>query len=200
MTDRPALDLSDLPTSGFGPRSPTWWGTLSYCALEGMGFALAVGAYLYLAVINDQWPLGAPPPTLWPGLLITVLMLLSLVPNHWVKKAALQHDLVAVRILLLVLTIAGIAILVVRAFEFQALNIWWDSNAYGSIVWFILGLHTAHLATDLGDTIVLTALMFTRHGHVPRRFSDVEDNAFYWYFVVFSWLPLYLLLDWFPRF
>jgi cytochrome c oxidase subunit III len=121
-------------------------------------------------------------------------------PNHWVKKAALDQDLVAVRLLLIVLCIAGAAILVIRAFEFQALNIWWDSNAYGSIVWFILGLHTAHLATDLGDTLVLTALMFTRHGRVPRRFSDVEDNAFYWYFVVFSWLPLYLLLDWLPRF
>jgi cytochrome c oxidase subunit III len=200
MTDRPPLDLSELPTSGFGPRSPTWWGTLSYCALEGMGFVLAAGIYLYLAVVNDSWPLAAPPPTLWPGLVVTVLMLLSLLPNHWVKKAALDQDLVAVRLLLIVLCIAGAAILVIRAFEFQALNIWWDSNAYGSIVWFILGLHTAHLATDLGDTLVLTALMFTRHGRVPRRFSDVEDNAFYWYFVVFSWLPLYLLLDWLPRF
>ncbi len=200
MTDRPALDLSGLPTSGFGPRSPTWWGTLSYCALEGMGFALAAGIYLYLAIINETWPLGAPPPTLWPGLVVTVLMLLSLIPNHWVKKAALEQDLVAVRLLLVILSIAGAAILVVRGFEFQALNVWWDSNAYGSIVWFILGLHTAHLATDLGDTLVLAALMFTRHGRAPRRFSDVEDNAFYWYFVVFSWLPLYLLLDWFPRF
>jgi cytochrome c oxidase subunit III len=200
MTDRPPLDLSELPTSGFGPRSPTWWGTLSYCALEGMGFVLAAGIYLYLAVVNDSWPLAAPPPTLWPGLVVTVLMLLNLLPNHWVKKAALDQDLVAVRLLLIVLCIAGAAILVIRAFEFQALNIWWDSNAYGSIVWFILGLHTAHLATDLGDTLVLTALMFTRHGRVPRRFSDVEDNAFYWYFVVFSWLPLYLLLDWLPRF
>ncbi len=200
MTDRPALDLSGLPTSGFGPRSPTWWGTLSYCALEGMGFALAAGIYLYLAIINETWPLGAPPPTLWPGLVVTVLMLLSLIPNHWVKKAALEQDLVAVRLLLVILSIAGAAILVVRGFEFQALNVWWDSNAYGSIVWFILGLHTAHLATDLGDTLVLAALMFTRHGRAPRRFSDVEDNAFYWYFVVFSWLPLYFLLDWFPRF
>jgi cytochrome c oxidase subunit 3 len=200
MTSRQALDLSELPTSGFGPRSPTWWGTLSYCALEGMGFVLAAGIYLYFAVVNDHWPLGAPPPTLWPGLVITVLMLVSLLPNHWVKKAALEQDIVAVRLLLVILCIAGVAILVVRGFEFQALNVWWDSNAYGSIVWFILGLHTAHLATDLGDTLVLTALMFTRHGHAPRRFSDVEDNAFYWYFVVFSWLPLYFLIDWFPRF
>ena len=49
-----------------------------------------------------------------------------------------------------------------------------------------------------GDTIVLTVLMFTRHGH-GKRFSDVGDNAFYWYFVVASWLPIYMILYWLPR-
>jgi heme/copper-type cytochrome/quinol oxidase subunit 3 len=71
-------------------------------------------------------------------------------------------------------------------------------DAYGSVVWVVLGLHTTHLVTDLVDTLVLTALMFTRHA-TPRRFSDVSDNAFYWNFVVLAWLPLYLLLYWAPR-
>jgi heme/copper-type cytochrome/quinol oxidase subunit 3 len=65
-------------------------------------------------------------------------------------------------------------------------------------VWLIHGLHTTHLVTDVVDTVVLTALMFTRHAH-GKRFSDVEDNAVYWDFVVLSWLPIYLLLYWFPR-
>jgi heme/copper-type cytochrome/quinol oxidase subunit 3 len=41
--------------------------------------------------------------------------------------------------------------------------------------------------------------MFTRHGHMTRRFSDVNDNAVYWDFVVVSWLPIYGLIYWFPR-
>ncbi|TIO71814.1 MAG: cytochrome C oxidase subunit III, partial [Mesorhizobium sp.] len=53
MKQRPAADLSGLPSFGLGPRSPTWWGTLGFMALEGMGFALAAGAYLYLATL---WP------------------------------------------------------------------------------------------------------------------------------------------------
>ena len=65
-------------------------------------------------------------------------------------------------------------------------------------MWFILGLHATHLVTDVGDTIVLAALMFTRHAQ-PRRFSDVTDNAFYWYFVVGSWVLLYALIYWFPK-
>ncbi len=95
--------------------------------------------------------------------------------------------------------IAGILPLIVRVFEFRGLNVRWDSDAYGSIVWLLLGLHTTHLVTDVIDTIVLTALMFTRHGYQGRRFSDVNDNAFYWDFVVISWLPLYFILYWFPR-
>jgi len=78
------------------------------------------------------------------------------------------------------------------------MNIRWDSNAYGSIVWFILGLHATHLITDLGDTIVLAVLMFTRHVS-GKRYSDVSDNAFYWYFVVASWVPLWALLYGVPR-
>ena len=97
------------------------------------------------------------------------------------------------------MSLAGILPLVVRAFEFPALKILWDANAYGSIVWILLGLHTTHLLTDLGDTLVLTALMFTRHGRTGRRFSDVHDNAFYWDFVVVSWIPIYLLIYWAPR-
>jgi heme/copper-type cytochrome/quinol oxidase subunit 3 len=62
----------------------------------------------------------------------------------------------------------------------------------------LLGLHTVHIVTDVADTIVLTVLMFTRHAE-GKRFSDAEDNAFYWNFVVGSWLPIYLLLYWSPR-
>jgi hypothetical protein len=46
--------------------------------------------------------------------------------------------------------------------------------------------------TDLIDTLVLTCLMFSRHGDNPRRYGDVSDNAMYWNFVVATWLPMYM--------
>ena len=61
----------------------------------------------------------------------------------------------------------------------------------------MLGLHATHLITDLGDTCVLAALMFTRME--CKAFGDVSDNAFYWYFVVGAWVPLYALLYGAPR-
>ncbi|MDX6805517.1 cytochrome c oxidase subunit 3 [Terrihabitans rhizophilus] len=200
MKTRVVLDLKDHPTYGFGPRMTTWWGTLAFCALEGMGFALVSGSYLYLAYLSESaWPIGAAPPDLMPGIVFSILLLASLLPNHWLKQAAVKKDLRRVRIGLVVMSLLGLVLLGVRVFEFPALNIWWDTNAYGSMLWLILALHTVHLATDVGDTLVVTVLMFTKEGRVPRRFTDVEDNGFYWYFVVGSWVPLYVLLYWFQR-
>ena len=83
--------------------------------------------------------------------------------------------------------------------EFTALNCWWDTNAYGSIVWTLLGIHTVHVVTDLIDTTVL-AVMFFVAPLDANRFVDASENAFYWYFVVFTWLPIYGLLYIAPRF
>ena len=106
--------------------------------------------------------------------------------------------MVKVRIWLIVLSLFGIATLIIRGFEFGAIGIRWDTNVYGSIVWFILVLHTTHILADVVDTLVLTVLMFTWHAK-GKRFSDAEDDAIFWYFVVAAWLAIYGLLYWFPR-
>jgi cytochrome c oxidase subunit 3 len=196
MRHRPVADVSELPTYGFGSQSPIWWGTLGFVALEGTGFALAIGAYLYLAHLAPTWPIAPPQHDIWAATILTLLLLASVVPNYLVDRWAKQQDLRKVRIGMVVMSLFAIAPLIARIFEFGALTVLWDTNAYGSVVWFLLGLHTTHLLTDAGDTVVLTVLMFTRHAKSGKRFSDVSDNAFYWYFVVASWLPIYLLLYW----
>lgn len=194
-----ARDVSDLPTFGFGPRTLTWWGTLGFMTLEGIGFVLAGGSYLYLMTLAPKWPLNAPQPNVWPGTAVALLLLLSMPLNVLLGRWARACDLAKVRLGLVGMSLLGIVPLIVRVFEFSAVNVRWDGNAYGSVVWFLLGLHTTHLLTDVGDTLVLTALIFTRHGHNGRRFSDVSDNAFYWDFVVLTWLPIYFVLYWLPR-
>jgi len=191
--------LKDVPKTGFGSRTTPWWGTLGFIALEGMGFALAGGAPLYLWVINPEWPLSAPPPDLAPGSFVLVILLVSAIPNHFTKRWAEQERVGMARLGIVIMSLFGIVPLVIRWFEFQALNVSWDANAYGSAMWFLLGLHTTHLVTDLGETLVLMVLMFTRHGHTGKRLSDVSDNAFYWNFVVISWVPIYLLIYALPR-
>ena len=93
----------------------------------------------------------------------------------------------------------GVALLVIRVFEYPALNVYWYQSAYASILWALLFLHTTHIVTDWGDTVVLTALMHTKHGVEGRRFVDVSENSVYWRFVWLAWLPIYLMIYWFPR-
>ncbi len=199
MKERVVLDLSKLPLHGLGSASVTWWGTLGFMLIEGTGFAILIAVYLYLMSLAPVWPFNAPPPDLLPGTLLTVILLISVVPNALVSRWAKERDLRKVRIGMIVMSVLGIVPLIVRAFEFPALKVKWDANAYGSIVWTLLGLHTTHILTDLIDTLVLAALMFSRHGDNPRRFSDVEDNAMYWNFVVGTWLPIYGCIYWLVR-
>jgi cytochrome c oxidase subunit 3 len=198
LPHRIVLNARQMPSYSHGNRSPIWWGTLGFAAAEGMGFAMAVGAYFYLVFVNGNWPLSAPAPGLLWSSLFTVVMLASLWPNYMAKRHGEQENLAKSRRDLVIMSVVGLVLLGLRIFELGSLHVRWDQNAYGSILWFLLGLHTLHLVTDLGDTIVLTVLMFTKHGH-GKRFSDIGDNAFYWYFVVASWVPIYLIVYWFPR-
>jgi cytochrome c oxidase subunit 3 len=199
VKERIVLDLSSLPQHGTGAASPTWWGTSAFMLIEGTGFALAIAVYLYLMSLASRWPIEAPPPDLTAGTLLTALLVASIIPNMIVSRWAKAKSLRKVQIGLIVMSVLGILPLIVRAAEFPALHVEWDDNAYGSIVWTLLGLHTTHIITDLIDTLVLTALMFSRHADNPRRFGDVEDNAMYWNFVVAAWLPIYLCIYWAPR-
>ena len=198
MTAYRALDVSPLPTFAFGHRSPMWWGLIGMIAIESTMFGLLIATYFYLMWREPNWPPGVEAPALLWGGITTVLLLVSLVPNALAKHAGEQLDLAGVRLWMVVSAIVALVIVATRAIEFAYLNVWFDSNAYGSIVWMLLGMHTGHLITDLYDTVVLAVLMFT--GPIEgKRYVDVSENAVYWYFVVVSWLPLYAILYFAPR-
>lgn len=199
MPHRVLLNARPLPTYGHGARASQWWGTMGFCAAEGMGFVMAFGAYFYLVFINGTWPLAEKPPDIYTSTLHTVLMLASLWPNYLAKRAGELEDLKKTRRYLVIMSIAGTALLGLRVVELALLHVKWDENAYGSIVWLLLGFHTVHLITDVVDTIVLAVLMFTAHGH-GKRFTNVSQNAVYWNFIVAAWIPVYVVVYLFPRF
>jgi cytochrome c oxidase subunit 3 len=195
-----SIDLEPLPTHAFGRRSLTWWGIVAFFLIEGTAFGLAIAAYFYLMNQEHSWP-PAPilPPDLIAGTLFTVVILLSEIPNTLAKKAAEALDTKAVQRWLIVVSVIGTVLLIIRAFEFNSMNVLWHDNAYGSAIWLLLVLHTTHIATDWVDTLVLTALMHTRHGTEARRFVDCSENAVYWRFVWLLWLPIYVVIYWLPR-
>jgi cytochrome c oxidase subunit 3 len=200
VNDRRTIDVSQLPDYAFGSRSIMWWATLWIIAIEATVFIATIAAYFYLQGNEATWP---PADTRLPDLkwatVNVAILLVSLIPNQFVKRAAEHLEVNKVRLWIVVCDLFAIAFVIVRAFEFLHLNVKWDSSAYGSITWTLLGFHTFHLVTDLADSLVLTVLVFTHHGEKPRRLVDVAENAFYWYFVVLSWLPIYAVLYWAPR-
>jgi cytochrome c oxidase subunit 3 len=194
----PLLDVSALPSYAFSHRSLMWWGTLGMVAIEGTLFVLGVVAYFYLRHNTTLWPPSEPPPDLLWGTLNTVILVVSMWPNHWTKKVAEKLDLRKIRIGLIVCLLFSAAFLGVRWLEFRHLNTGWDLTAYGSVVWMLMGLHTVHLIADTWDSAVLTVLMHT--GPLEgKRYVDVSENGVYWYFVVLAWLPLYVVIYWVPR-
>jgi heme/copper-type cytochrome/quinol oxidase subunit 3 len=200
LSARNVIDVSELPDYGFGSRSIMWWATVSTIAIESTVFVMTIASYFYLQGTESSWPpADTPLPGLKWGTVNVFVLLLSLIPNQLAKNAAEKMDLGKVRLWMIVADLFAVVFCVVRVFEFKHLNVNWDSNAYGSVTWTLLGFHSFHLVTDLADSVVLTVLMFTRHGKEPTRFVDEAENAFYWYFVVLSWLPIYGVLYWAPR-
>jgi cytochrome c oxidase subunit III len=195
---RRALDVSGLPTYAYGNRSLMWWGTLGMVLIEATVFAIAIVTYFYLRDRADAWPPHGVPPVLTYGTWNTVVLLLSAIPNQWTKKKAEAEDLTGVRIGLILCLLFALIFLVLRGFEFGALQTSWNTSAYGSIVWALMILHTVHLVTDTLDTIVIAVLMFTSKIS-GRRFVDVAENALYWYFVIGSWLLIYATVYLAPR-
>jgi cytochrome c oxidase subunit III len=191
--------VAALPPIGWGSHGAWYWATVGFMMIEGAGFALALGAYVFLmSGSHGQWPLKSAPPALWAGTLQTAVMLVSLVATGILARKARAEQLGATRFWGVIVSAFNVACLVVRAFEFPLLNTRWDLNAYGSIVWALMLLHTTHLITDALGTVIMTIFLFT-HPVRPERFSDVDDDCLYWLFVVLTWLPIYVAIYWAPR-
>jgi heme/copper-type cytochrome/quinol oxidase subunit 3 len=198
VTTTPVINVAPLPRLAFGHRSILWWATMGLVAIEGTMFALVIVSYLYIKGRNPHWAPGVVPPALRWGTLNTIILLLSCVPNQLTKRAAEKMDLRGVQLWMVVCLVFAVAFNIIRIFEFKSLNVWWDTNAYGSVTWTLLGFHTTHILTDFFDSLVLAVLMFT--GPLEeRRFVDVSENSMYWYFVVLTWLPIYALIYFAPR-
>jgi cytochrome c oxidase subunit 3 len=193
-------DLATLPTYKFGPSSLTWWGIIGFMIIEGAFFGLAFAAYFFLMGHEQGWPPeGRQPANLLWGTMFLVVILLSEIPNSMIKKAARERDVPTIRALMPVIIGTGAVLLIIRGFEFNNLNCRWTDDAYSSVIWTLLFLHTTHILTDWGDTIVLWLLMRTDLGWDGRRLVDTDENSLYWRYVWLLWIPVYLMIYWVPR-
>jgi cytochrome c oxidase subunit I+III len=197
---RSVMDLRALPDVVFGPRDLMWWGTLGFMLIEGFTLVLCAAAYVYVTQNFPTWPpRNTPLPSLVAPTVQVLVMLVSLVPARWTTRAARRFDIGKVRIGLVVATMFAIAIVGLRAWELLvSLGVKWDANVYGSVQWLVIGAHGTLLLIEMIE-IGGMMLIFWLGPVEEKHMSDVADMVFYWYFMVLTWLPLYVLCFWLPR-
>jgi cytochrome c oxidase subunit I+III len=177
-----------------------WWGTIGFIVIEGTTLFICVASYFYLRRNFSTWP---PEHVFRPALVIPTiqagLMLLSNIPMRWADRASSRMDARSVRNAFLVCSVLAVIMVVLRWFEFQSLNVRWDSNAYGSVAWATLTAHGTLLLLEAAETIAFTVLLFK--GPVEERdLAGASDNALYWYFMSGVWIPLYVVVFLSPYF
>lgn len=196
---RAESNVAALPTVTFGHRSLMWWGTLGFMVIEGWTLALLVVSYFYLRQNYETWPpLRTPHPSLLVPTINLLIMFVSLVPMYLAAAAAKKLEEDGVKRWLVISSIISLPIAVLRWWELWALNVRWDTNAYGSAAWVIVGFHTSLLLLDVADTWGLTLFYFLKPMPL-KAFSDTTDNTFYWYFTIGIWIPVYLIIYVGPR-
>jgi cytochrome c oxidase subunit III len=194
MNRNVTLNVSELPRHAFGFRDPLWWGAVLLVAIEGTMMALLLVSYFYLRGNYQVWPpAGVGHRAFQLAVAQAGLLLASFIPNLLLQKAARGERLAPSRLALLTVTLLGVAMIVLRGFEFDHLVFRWDDHAYGSIFWMILVLHTTHVAASIVENGMLLALLF--RGPVEKKnFSDLEASAVLWYLVVFEWVAAFAIL------
>lgn len=197
------IDVSALPQHALGARSPLWWGGVLADAIEATMMGLVLVSFLYVRGNFEVWPPVAMGSRVFYLALVQALFLwASFFPMWLCNQAARNERLRWARFLLVVTTVMGAAVLVLRGFELFSLPFRWDANAHASLFWMALGLHTFHILTSVVENSVLSVLLFV--GPVEKKhFEDVQVSAILWFFVVLEWVAgfavLYLLPIFRPR-
>jgi cytochrome c oxidase subunit 3 len=188
------LQAHHLPFNLDNRRAPIWWGWVGLIVIEITVFGSLIISFFYLKMFSAEWPMGGVgrPDLLLPTI-GTVLLLMSAVPAYWGDHRGRKGDLRSLRIGLAIGLVLIATFLGLKIYEYGNAGYSWDTNAYGSVVFFIIGFHMSHvMALILKTGIVLAAA--TRGHFNKQRTVGIQTNGMYWYFVVIVWLPLYFTL------
>lgn len=181
---RRTVEVGHLPEYAFGARDPMWWAMVLLIAIEGTMLVLLAISYYYVQGRISPWPPSPMPRDLaWLATAELAILALSVVPMEIARHGAVEGSVRKMRWGLVVTVVLGLALGALRWAMFDQLPFRWDANAYASVVWTLLGLHTLHGLTGLYENALFVWLMF--HGPIEQKHRvDIDVNCFLWYFVV----------------
>jgi cytochrome c oxidase subunit I+III len=141
-------------------------------------------SYFYVRARTEPFPpVHVPPAIAWIASFELGVWLLSLVPTYLSGRAAIAGDVRRMRGLLALATAIGLIACALRWYEIHLLPMRWDSHAYGSVVWALLGLQWTHGLTGVGENLLYLVLLWIGPIEVKHR-VDIEVSTPLWYFVV----------------
>jgi cytochrome c oxidase subunit III len=190
----PTVGREELALALNDRRAPVFWGMVFLIIIEITVFSAFITSYFYLRHFQEVWPLdGIKEPDLLMPTIGTGIILLSSLPVAWGDRSMRSGNRRRMMIGLGLGAVLALAFLVLKVIEYSGAEYRWHTNAYGSIVWTIIGFHSAHVLSLLAKTLVVV-FAGSRGYFSGDRNMGVQVNGLYWHFVVLIWLPLYFTI------
>lgn len=168
-------------------------GTVVWLASELMFFGGLFAAWFTLRSMSDDWsPAGTDLPTA-SAAIGTAVFALSAVTMYLAQRCEREGDRSTfVRWWVITLTL-GALFLVGTARDILGLDFGVATDAFGSMFIVINALHTLHVVGGLILGVVVLSVTASptataRHGPM------VEAAGYFWYFVVITWICVFLIL------
>ena len=179
--------------------APVWWGIIGLILIELSVVAAFTVSYIYLRLMNNEWPPNdiAPPELALPswtlGLLLVSCVTMYLSGKH------LEKDNINRFVFFTFLSVAlALIVLGIRWQQMSALSVRWDEHVYGSLLWTISGFHFMHVVSAAIGTAAIGFFGVAGFFNKKRQIGVVVDTL-YWNFVAEAWLPFYVVLYLIPR-
>jgi heme/copper-type cytochrome/quinol oxidase subunit 3 len=178
------------PTRGEG-RPTAWWGMVCLIMTESTLFAGLIGSYFFLRASSKVWPPpGIEEPKIMLALIFSFVLWGSSIPMLIAARGIKRGSERALRFGLMAAWIMGAAFVLYSLYDFHELRFGWRTNAYGSIFYTTVGLHTFHVFVGLVMSVVVQIKAwlgkFSKERHVT-----VQVYAMYWHFVDAVWLVVF---------
>jgi cytochrome c oxidase subunit III len=199
MSTAATLDVSRLPVYASGSRALLWWGMFLLVTIESVVFATFIASYLFLRFVAPEWPpAGIAPPELLLPTINTIILIASSAAVYWGDNGIKKGDVMRLKLGVGAAALFSALFLVLKVVEYSDVKYYWDSHAYGSIIWTMIVFHSAHVGSVLLKGLIVLVLAFRGHFDAERHLG-AQINGLYWHFVVGIWIPLYFTIYWVPR-
>jgi cytochrome c oxidase subunit III len=199
VTEFVRVPYEKLPVLLTGPRSPLWWAFILLITIEIAVFSTLISSYLYLRFTAPVWPPGGiEPPSLPLPLANSFVLFASSLAVYWADRGIKKGDVRRLKIGMGLGILLGVIFLILKVVEYADVDYYWDTHAYGSIIWAMILFHSMHVGAVVAKGCVMEYLAFQGY-FTDKRHLGVDVNGVYWHFVALVWIPLFIVIYLVPR-